>query len=227
MSDTLTDIAEAAEMLCDPRQHAEPRWEWDANRNRKPLPPHRTIVPGLIQQLRDAVEPGEGADSSGGSSAGLLPGDINAVSLLASIEYGARWRCLAWGVTGRTSTEDHIRGLVGAVTRRTSDEAFELRAELRSWQRQAEVITGWRTPSRPLNAPCPVCDASGSLLARVDAEDPSAVCSACGERWDADTIGILARHVVDYQDRAAQTRTEARQRAVADRRRREGRTEAA
>lgn len=227
MSDTLADIAEAADALTDPRHHAEPRWEWDANRNRKPLPAHRTTVPGLIQQLRDATEPGESAESSGGSTAGLLPGDINAVSLLASIEHGARWRCLAWGVAGRTTAEDHIRGLVGAVGRRNSDEAIELRAELQSWRRQAEVITGWRTPSRPLNAPCPACDANGSLLARVDAEDPSAVCTACGERWDAETIGILARHVIDYQEKSAASRAAARLRAVQDRRRREGRAEAA
>lgn len=227
MTDNLQDIADASSALCDPHQHAEPRWEWDANRNRKPLPPHRTIVPGLVQQLRDSVEPGESTESSGGSTAGLLPGDINAVSLLASIEHGARWRCAAWGVTGRVTVEDHIRGLVGAAARRASDETFALREELRSWQRQAEVITGWRTPSRPLNAPCPVCDANGALLARVDAEDPSAVCTQCGERWDSETIGILARHVIDYQERSSEARSAARQRAVAERRRREGRPEAA
>lgn len=227
MSDTLTDIAEAGDALTNPRHHAEPRWEWDANRNRKALPPHRTTVPGLIQQLRDATEPGESSEASGGGTAGLLPGDINAVSLLASIEHGARWRCMAWGVAGRTTAEDHVRGLVGAAGRRTSDEQLALRAELLSWQRQAEVITGWRTPSRPLNAPCPACDANGSLLARVDAEDPSAVCTACAERWDSETIGILARHVTDYQEKAAATRAAARQRAVTERRRREGRAEAA
>lgn len=227
MSDTLNEIADAGDALTNPRHHAEPRWEWDANRNRKPLPPHRTIVPGLIQQLRDAIEPGDTSEGTGGGTAGLLPGDINAVSLLASIEHGARWRCLAWGVTGRITAEDHIHGLIGAVTKRTSDEALELLAELRSWQRQAEVITGWRTPSRPLNAPCPACDANGSLLARVDAEDPSAVCTACQERWDSDTIGLLARHVIDYQEKAAAARAVARQRAVTERRRREGRSEAA
>ncbi len=227
MSDILADIAEAADLLTDPRHHAEPRWEWDANRNRKPLPPHKTVVPGLIQQLRDAVEPGDGSDNTGGHSAGILPGDINAVSLLASIEHGARWRCAAWGVTGRTSAEDHIRGLVGAVARRSSDDAFELRAELRSWQRQAEVITGWRMPSRPLNAPCPACDSSGTLLARVDADDPTAVCTGCDEHWDRETIGILARHVTDYQERASAQRSAARARAVAERRRREGVRDAA
>lgn len=227
MSDTLADIADAGDALTNPRFHSEPRWEWDANRNRKALPPHRTTVPGLVQQLREAVEPGEGSDSSGGSTSGLLPGDINAVSLLASIEHGSRWRCLNWGITGRVTAEDHIRGLIGAAGRRTSDEALELRAELLSWQRQAEVITGWRTPSRPLNAPCPACDANGSLLARVDAEDPSAVCTTCGERWDSETIGLLARHVIDYQEKATATRAAARQRAVLERRRREGRAQAA
>lgn len=222
----LDDLREAADALTDPRHHAEPRWEWDTNRNKKPLPPHRTVVPGLIQQLRDAVEPGDSSDGAGGATSGLLPGDINAVSLLASIDHGSRWRALSWAITGRTTTEDYIRGLVGAATRRSHDEQHELRDELRSWQRQAEVITGWRTPSRPLAAPCPACQTSGSLLARVDDENPSAVCIACDERWDPSTIHALAQHVMEYQERAATRRGEARARSVADRRRREGRVAA-
>lgn len=222
------EIAESAEALTDTHPHAEPRWGRDIHRNRIPLPPHKTTVPGLIQQLRDAIEPGAGGGESGGKPAGSEPGDISAISLLASIEHGSRWRALQWGVTGdRTAAEDFIRGLVGAASKRSHDEQMELRVELRAWQRQAEIITGWRTASRPLNAPCLVCEAKGSLLARVDDEQPSAVCIACGERWEGDEVGLLARHVIEYQNRTHEQRQASRARSVADRRRREGKVSVA
>jgi Zn ribbon nucleic-acid-binding protein len=231
MSDTLTDIADAAELLCDPRQHAEPRWEWDANRNRKILPPHRTTVPGLIQQLRDQAEPGVDGEAGGAGGAKSVPVAIDAVSLLASITLGAAMRAKAWGVNldERTTPEEHIRGLVGLAGRRTSDEQLELRRELRSWAWQAEIITGWRTPPRELVAPCPQCAARGTLLAYAAEDNPRARCVGCGAAWaeipqrDEGSIRILAEHVITYQRKAGTTMAAARAAAVADRRRREGR----
>lgn len=230
MSDTLTDIAEAAQALTDPRQHAEPRWEWDANRNRKPLPPHRTTVPGLIQQLRDDAEPGVDGDAGSGGSAKSVPVAIDAVSLLASISFGAAMRAKQWGVNldERTTPEEHIRGLVGMAKARNSDEQIELRRELRSWQWQAEIITGWRTPPRELVAPCPQCTARGTLLAYAIEDNPRARCVGCGAAWaeiprdDEGSIRILAAHVTAYQRRAGVTMAAARAAAVAERRRLEG-----
>lgn len=231
MSDTLTDIAEAAQALTDPRSHAEPRWEWDANRNRKPIKPHITTVPGLIQQLRDQAEPGVDGEAGGAGGAKSVPVAIDAVSLLASISFGAAMRAKQWGVNldERTTPEEHIRGLVGLASRRNSDEQIELRRELRSWAWQAEIITGWRTPPRELVAPCPQCGSRGTLLAYAAEDNPRARCVGCGAAWaeipqrDEGSIRILAEHVVAYQKQAGTTMAAARTAAVAERRRREGR----
>lgn len=230
MSDTLQDIADASSALCDPRSHAEPRWEWDTNRNKKPLKPHITTIPGLIQQLRDQAEPGVDGEAGGAGGPKSVPVAIDAVSLLASISLGAAMRAKTWGINldERTTPEQHIRGLVGLAGRRTSDEQLELRRELRSWQWQAEIITGWRTPPRELVAPCPRCSARGTLLAYAAEDNPRARCVACGAGWaeipqrDEGSIRILAEHVVAYQRHAGVTMAAARTAAVADRRRREG-----
>lgn len=230
MSDTLHDIADAASALTDPRQHAEPRWEWDTNRNRRLLPPHRTTVPGLIQQLRDQTEPGVDGEQGGAGGAKSVPVAIDAVSLLASIGLGAAMRAKQWGVNldERTTPEQHIRGLVGVAKGRNSDEQIELRRELRSWQWQAEIITGWRTPPRELVAPCPQCSARGTLLAYAAEDNPRARCVGCGAAWaeiprdDEGSIRLLAEYVITYQRRAGIKMAAARSAAVADRRRLEG-----
>jgi hypothetical protein len=230
MSDTLQDIADAAEQLCDPRQHAEPRYEWDRNRHRKPIEPHRTIVPGLIQQLRDRAEPGNDGGEGGGGGEGSVPVAIDAVSLLAAVAFGAKRRALQWGLdlANRPEVEDHIRGLVGAASRRSHDDQRVLRSELRSWQWQSEIICGWRAAPRELLAPCPACNARGSLLAHPDADNPVARCVGCGARWTQDPSGgegqitILAAHVTAYQRQSGETMAAARAAAVEVRRRREG-----
>lgn len=185
MTQVLQEIADAAEQLCDARRHAEPRWMWDASRNRKPLSPHITTVPGLIQQLRDAAEPGSGGEGGGTSDAGALPLTLSAVSLLGSIGLGAAMRAKRWGVNldERTTPEDHIRGLVGLASRRPSYEQAELARELRSWTWQAEIVCGWRSPPRELVAPCPVCEARGTLLAYAHEDNPRAKCVECGSGW--------------------------------------------
>lgn len=231
MADTLTDIAEAADALTNPTHHAEPRWEWDANRNRKTLPPHVTVVPSLIQQLREHAEPGVDGEQGGAGGPRSVPVAIDAVSLLAAIGLGAAMRAKRWGINldERTTPEEHLRGLVGLAGRRASDEQIELRRELRSWQWQAEIITGWRSPPRELIAPCPQCSSRGTLLAYAAEDNPRARCVGCGAGWaeipqrDEGSIRMLAEHVIAYQRQAGTTMASARAEAVRVRRRREGR----
>lgn len=217
----LNDIADLAEALCDPRQHTEQRHAWDANRHKIALTPHRTVVPGLIQQLRDLAEPGVDGEPGGRGGPESCPANIDAVSLLAAITFGSAWRATQLGITVRDSPERNIRGVVGASATIDRDQQHQVRAELRSWASQAEVITGWKTPARELPAPCPRCGTRGALLARVDPAT-EAWCTACKARWDENDIGLLARHVTDYRDQADSKAREARTRAVEDRRRREG-----
>lgn len=222
------DIAEAADALTNPSHHAEPRYEWDANRNKKPIKPHITVVPGLIQQLREALEPSSGGDDTGVHTVpeSRPPGDFNAVNLLASITYGVLRRLTdppardgkpfgGLGQQPRSTPEENINAIVGALNRADHDTLRAIAAELRSWRWQAEVITKWREPAIQLVAPCPAtnidaegsaCGARGTLLAQPDAK--AARCTGCGTTWDEDagTMRMLIRHVQDY---TAQSRAEA------------------
>lgn len=231
MSDTFTDLAEAAEALTDARSHAEPLYRDDEHGNPRPGKPHKTIVPGLIQQLRDQAEPGADGETGGRGGPESVPVAIDAVSLLAAISFGAARRAGQWGVElgQRRTPEDYIRGLVGVANRRNSDEQFELCRELQSWRRQAEIITGWQNPPKELLAPCPACDARGTLLAQPKDQGLStAWCTGCGQWWAEDPgekeghIGLLARHVIAYQDMGFDERREYRKAAVERRRRYEG-----
>lgn len=225
MVDILDQIADHIEALCDPHHHAEPRWEWDHNRHRKQIAPHRTTVPGLIQQLRDLTgELAAMADSGTRTIPNSTPpGAFDAVSLLASIGFGAAWRCHHLGMEDRGQPEANLRAVVGALAGIDHDTRHQIRNELGSWRRQAEVITGWRTPAIELPAPCPVvdCGARGALLARADGDHAEAWCTSCGTKWSGDTrpsIDILARHVADYREHADRANADARAQAVAERR---------
>lgn len=230
MSDTLNEIAEAADALTDARNHIEPRYLEDAHGALRPTEGHKTKVPGLIEQLRQAAEPGADGQTGGKGGPESVPVAIDAVSLLGSITVGAHRRALVWGLdlTERRTVESHIRGLVGLAARRTSDEQDELCRELRSWRWQAEIITGWREAPKELLAPCPACDARGTLLAYPDPRNSTARCVGCGMRWcedpgeDEGHIGMLARHVIGYQDMTHDDRREYRRQAVERRRRAEG-----
>lgn len=211
MSDTLNDIADAAEALCSPRHNAEPRHTWDANRNRKPLPPHLTIVPGLIQQLREYAEEGTAAgDDMGVKSVpdSRPPGAFDAVALIAAIEFGSAWRLGQLGLPARGKAEANISAIVGAAGRTHSDDQAEIRAELRSWRHQSEVILGWTDPPITLTAPCPVEDIDGtgrpcrSRGLVVQADGLAARCVACGTRWDEREVQALLRYAADHMDRS-------------------------
>ncbi len=246
MSDTLTDILDSAEALTDPRQHSEPRYEWDANRNKKPVDPYRTIVPGLIQQLRDLAEEGStSGDESGVRSVpdSRPPGEFDAVSLIAAITFGAAWRAGQVGLKARDTAEGNIRSIVGTISTLDSDTQHDIRRELMSWRRQADVILGWEQPPIELVAPCPVvdadgygtpCGARGTLVAQRDGS--GARCVKCGAVWDEKTVGMLFEHVRRYTEasKAAAERArkvirdaKAEQRRIADEARERRHTEAA
>lgn len=213
MSDILLDIADAADALTNPYSRSEPRWEWDANRNKKPLPPHRTTIPGLVQQLRELAEEGTAGDSEGGTRSvpgSRPPGAFDAISLVTAITFGAAWRLTnpidegGLGLNGRGSAEADIRAIVGAAPQAPSDVQRDIRAELQSWRRQAEVLTGWEQPPVSLTAPCPVVDVDGAgtacgargLLAKRDGT--GARCTACGATWSEANVGLLFDHVRAY-----------------------------
>lgn len=215
----LDDLREAADALRYNRHHVEPRHEWHPDGTvAGTLAPHRTTQPSLLQQLRDMCEPGADGEAGGAGGPESVPLQIDAASLLASITVGVRMRSLTWQIEGRDTLEDQIGGLIGAAN--TSDRQKVLCSELRSWRYQAEVVCGWKDKARPLPAPCPECHKRGSLMARVDGS--AASCVECGHDWDEVTVHELAKHVTRYREQADAANRQARTRAVAERRRRNG-----
>lgn len=264
MTQVLQEIADAADALTNGHEHTEPVYRDDHHGAQRPGKPHKTIVPGLIEQLRLAAEPGADGGEGGKGGRESVPVAIDAVSLFAAITFGAATRVIAATRSGirveaRPTPEGNLRALVGVAARlpygRTRVNPYrceghggvehwlpchhcqpttqvELRAELRSWQWQCEIVTGWRTPPKALLAPCPACDARGTLLAYPDPADTKARCTGCGQEWAKDPvdgaghIGMLARHVETYQDMSHDERREFRRLAVERRLRSEGRPSA-
>lgn len=199
---TLTDIADLAELLCDPHQHTETVQYW-ANRNRK-FRRHVTIQPGLLHQLHEAVFRQNTADEGRRGSPGSRPPlQLEALSLHVVIQVAVTRWCWELNVTMRDSTEQDIRALVGAAM--DSDTQTLLRADLRRWRTWCEVMTGWETVWAPKGVTCPVaaCGQQGSLRVLLAAkrafcrnpartEDGGLV---CGATWDQDTIGVLADYI--------------------------------
>lgn len=227
----LADIAGAADALTEPTRHVEQIPYWDTNRNKK-FRRQETVTPSLLQHLADMAEPGAAPDRPGTRSipASRPPLVLRAVSLLASISYGAAWRLHdnegRPRVQVRATVEANIRAIVGIAPRLDSDEQQQVRRELRSWRYQAEIVVGWRSePIAIAGVPCPaiVLDPATGLerecRARtlVATQDPArARCVECGAEWDENTIGELARHIAGYQagSRASAEQVRAAVRAV-------------
>ncbi len=208
-TDILADLRDVCDLLCDPHQIREPRWTWDANRNKKPLPDHVVVLPGLLGQLADIVYPGSPPDNGSGPTARPVPGSrpplrTDAMSALFAIHCAvARWH-MSYCLTTRDTLESSVRQLLGRVAQEDSDTQAALLTEMRSWQRQAEIICGWRQPDPQLQVPCPV-EGCGERRLRVNLTDRSARCEACGARWGEQedewtgSIGVLAGHIAAYQ----------------------------
>lgn len=71
--------------------------------------------------------------------------------------------------------------------------AHHVEADVRSWWRQARIISGWDSPTYRPRATCPNCSDIRSL--RVNLGASTAVCVACRTVWEPSTIGLLAEHI--------------------------------
>ncbi len=205
----LADIADLAEVLCDPHQHTERFDYWDANRHRK-VGRHVTVQDGLIHQLYESVFRQTALDGGHTAPASRPPLALEALSLHTVITIAvAKW-CWQLRVRQRDSIEQDIRALVGKVPTVDSDTAHQLRADLRRWRSWCEVMTGWETVFAPKGVPCPVveCGQTGTLrillaakraFCRNPAQHPDGT-PVCGATWDHDTIGLLADYIRQVTD---------------------------
>lgn len=199
MADLFADLLAAADELTDPRRHVEvlSASYWDHNRNKK----HRTVrrvttLPSLLEQLAEAVIPGETYVEGDGSRSGFAPrppARLDAIDRLLAIEAGAlRW-VVSIGHTSRLDTVGNIRLLVGQAGTFDSDTLAALHYEVTLWRTWAATVTGWLNPPWKPRVPCPICDRLGSLRIRLDRQ--TACCMDCGEAWDETRIGLLAEHI--------------------------------
>lgn len=210
--DIMADLRDVTDSLCDPHQVREPRGHiWDANRHKKLLPDHVIVLPGLLQQLADIVYPGSPPDNGAGPTSRPVPASrpplrMDAASAhLAIVMAVTRWH-LSLGLVLRDTIESSIRQMLERIKREDFETQTVLLVEMRSWQRQAEIICGHRQPDPQLQVPCPDPECAQRKL-RVNMADLTARCDGCGTRWaeqeDPDhgiyAIGVLARHIADHQ----------------------------
>lgn len=240
--DLLADLLEVADTLTEPYQIRHPQWEW-VNRNKKKLPDHIVVLPGLLQQLADIAYPGSGMDTGGGSVRSV-PGSrppLQTQALSAYMEITVtvtRW-CWALKLDLRDTVESNLRAVLGIAPSlprsRTRVDSYtcgtcaagrgrehwspchhchvvtqvELISELRTWQRRAEVITGWRKPDPQVEAPCPYC---GERQLRINLDSETARCGGCPAEWSEDTVplGVLAQHIAQHRVESKAAAVEAR-----------------
>ncbi len=195
MTDHIADLLAAADELTDPRRHVEVLSGWDRNRNRKVVR-RITTLPSLLDQLAEAVHPGETYVENDTSRPGFgsrPPARLDAIDRLLAIEAAAARWLTSMHIQLRADTAGNIRALVGIAGTLDSDTLAALHTEVTTWRSWAATVTGWQRPPWRPRVGCPVCDAVGSLRIRLDRS--TACCMDCGEAWDEASIGLLAEHI--------------------------------
>ena len=220
MADLLADIAAEADELTNPMLIVERVWTTNAHRHKRLRKLWTVSLPSLLDQLAEAVVPGESyvADEANTRSAfaSRPAARLDAVDRLLAIQAGAATWCTQLGLTLREHAAGNIRALVGASPTAGSDTQRLLKADLRSWRIWAATVTGWERPPHVPRAPCLACEQRGSL--RIRLEQSTACCMACGATWDQASIGVLTAHITAYRSRSDRERDKARAAAVVHRR---------
>jgi hypothetical protein len=212
----LDDLLTAADALTQPIRNVERIWDRDQHRNRRLKRVWTTIQPSLLDQLANAVIPGEvyAEDANGAKLVprSVPPARLEAINALLMIEAGSAMWVVRVGLTLRPTATDNIRALIGASL--TSDHIDEATGDLKRWYGWAATLTGWQVPPWTPQAPCPLCD-ERTLRVRLDKR--TAVCVSCQESWTEDTVELLGRHVRAYDEWSRAEASAARARAAAER----------
>ena len=207
MTDLLQDIALIADELCNPIRTVERIQEPDQHRHvrgRRGRAPRRiwtAVFPSLLEQLAQAVVPGESfadPDMPAGVKPSGKPGPreparLEAIARLLAIEAAAAAWCVRGGISLRDRPAANILALVGAAGRASSETQQTLLLDMRGWHTWAAVASGWQRPDDAPRGTCPACGARNTIRVRLAAQ--RAFCAACGAWWDEASIGILAAHI--------------------------------
>lgn len=199
MSDLLADIATAADELTNPMHTVERLPDTNAYRHKRLRRVWVTNLPSLLDQLAAAIVPGESYvedEVTRASFASRPAARLDAIDRLLAIEAGAAAWCKATALPPRDDPAGNIRALVGKAPVMDSGNQRTLAKDLRSWRTWAATVTGWEHPPHAPRAPCPLCDARGTL--RIRLEKNTGCCMACGSDWDATNIGLLTGHITRH-----------------------------
>lgn len=155
---------------------------------------HRTTVPSLVDQLRNATPLTGTADDRAGTGYGSRPaGNLEALDTLAYIDLeAARWvRDL--GEDDPADTAACISLLHGMWASAADVTQRAIEDDVRRWWTQARIVSGWDSPAWKPDNTCPLCGVRGSL--RIKRTADSALCVDCRETWTVDTVSFLAAHI--------------------------------
>lgn len=196
------DIRDTADALTEPSIHREPIHEWDRHRHRRTRH-HKTIQPGLLTQLYQAVTPTTATAGSETTSAGKPksrpPLAIEALSVHDEISTNVRRWCASLGLPPRTTPESNIRALTAKAMSFDEDTALVLLTELRRWHRWCLVMTGWQHIRRLRNTTCPKPGCGKTDTLRINLTTTTALCRNCGGHWSEEdgTLTALITHVTN------------------------------
>lgn len=212
--DLLADLADSINQLVEPRhvtEHVEQRVT-DQHvtrsgkirvRSRQMRTAHTVTLPGLVQALREAAEPGatEQAGSTGAAFESRPAAELEPLAVLRDITEEASTYARAFGALdkGKSLTKT-LHALVGA--HHTDEQLRNLTIDAARWVRRAKQATGEEAAPITLGDRCPYCGRRGLV---VSGDLQTARCVRCGDSWSHDTIGLLADMLRANQERETMT----------------------
>ena len=108
----------------------------------------------------------------------------------------------------------NLRQLLGTAGALSTVEHRQLCSTVHRWWTWARVESAWDAPARESRDPCPYC---GDRTLRLRPDGTAAWCTECGEAWDSDSVGLLARMLTDAREQREWDAEQARERARAER----------
>ena len=159
--------------------------------------------PSLLDQLRAAITgaTGHGGNSGGSSGFASKPAArVSALDALTRIQQEARQWVLGLGGEPRATVEGNLWYLSGSTPDLDQHTPADLDHDTKSWAIGASITSGWEAPAWKPHVSCINCGTNDTIRIRV--EPIAGYCTACGEGWDAATIGLLGQHVQIMLDQA-------------------------
>ncbi len=199
-------IHDAIADLTEPR-HVTEHYEYQITEHVRRPAKHIQTLPGLLQALQDAIEPGgdNGQANGGKAFESRPPVRLDPIKVRRDIGRGAR----LWTQTldlKRHTTKGHLMAINAAVGAMSDEWVKDLDRDTKRWIRQAKQATGEEPMPITLDQPCPECWKRNKLT--ITGTLDYAHCANCDMAWDQDTIGLLGQMLTanTTQETTARTR---------------------